>query len=98
MPNLLSAYCDDSDSDNDKVIIKKYEKQNIDQPVSSNTDNDVDDDATKQVSFASSSSSSQPAKSYPTLYLCEICHIDSHKYRCPSCLMKTWFLKMLNLP
>ena len=68
--NLLTAYCDDSDSDNNEAIIKKYEKQNIDQPVSSNTDDDDDDDATKQVSLASSSSSSsQPAESYPTLYL-----------------------------
>ena len=75
LSSLLSAYCDDSDSDNNEVIINKYEKQNIDRPVSSNTDDD-DDDVTKRVSFTSSSS--QPLESYPTLYLCEICHINLH--------------------
>ena len=76
LSNLLSAYCDDSESDNNEGIINKYEKQNIDRPVSSNTDDDDDGDATKRVSFTSSSS--QPLESYPTLCLCEICHIDSH--------------------
>ena len=82
-----------------KELSRYNQEQNNDKHSSSN--NDDDGDATKQVSFTASSSSQTVESYHPpsplSTSICEICHIDSHKYHCPSCLIKFCSLKCFTL-